>query len=143
MVRSKQEIQEKVITRRALALRINRQLFESTYSVSDHNDRLPSCVQLKKSRGRWEEKAFGQYYLFDELLWRVRRYRVDLERLGRELSVLAPHETLESDDSEQKREVRRLRERRARDARRAVRVARARKRDVEALPWAHPAEDRM
>ncbi len=79
---------EKVVTRRAVAMRIRRR------------------VPLRRSRGRWEELALGEYYLFDRgSSGRVERCRVDIEALARELEVLRPEEQVESKEGEQAREL--------------------------------------
>jgi hypothetical protein len=48
---------------------------------------------------------------------------------------------VEPKEVEDERELARLRQRRVRNTRRAIRVVRARRRDPDALPWAHPSED--
>jgi hypothetical protein len=141
----KQEHQQMIVTRQALVLRINRRLEQERYRdwPEDAEDGPPLGWQLRKSRGRWEQTIYGEYYLFDRMVWRVRRLRVDLEALAREVGVLAAHEVAESADAEAAQELNDFRKRKARDARRAIRVVRARRRDPKALQWAHPSEDSL
>jgi ribose 5-phosphate isomerase len=77
-------VPEKVpVTERALIQRINR-------AFKKENEFL--C--LKTTRGdRWRSDL-GNYYLVDMNRNTIEAQHVDLEKLGRELNVLAPYETL-------------------------------------------------